>query len=227
MHCLILCDLKAGQINVPRSSMLCKFELRHITVEATKNICCQKDEGAVFHSIVTRGFKKFCSGYTKLDNQTRSSWTKNRRFRGCAPSYWGKWRSSPSWRWQKHIKLPNCALHTTKILQNFWFLLVIQILRNPFFKKVIIYIMLLLTRLLLLHRTVYTNINVFRNVRLDVCETCVNEISTYFVFRFVFFWFRFFLTFRLFTSPTWVIAFDLNSSLLQHWRLTTHMSWTT
>ena len=37
-------------------------------MEATKNICFVKDEGAVDHSTVTTLFKKFCSGCKNLDD---------------------------------------------------------------------------------------------------------------------------------------------------------------
>ena len=59
-HCVLLhsmCDLKAAQINVQRcliwELMPYEFELVHNTVEATKNICCAKGEGAVDHRTVT------------------------------------------------------------------------------------------------------------------------------------------------------------------------------
>ena len=39
--------------------MLYKFQMGHNTAEATKNICCTKDEDAVDHSTITRGIKKF------------------------------------------------------------------------------------------------------------------------------------------------------------------------
>ena len=42
------------------------------TVEATKNICSMKREGAVDYSIVTRWFKKFCTGGKNLDDQAKS-----------------------------------------------------------------------------------------------------------------------------------------------------------
>ena len=51
--------------------MLYKFKLDHNTVEATKNICYAKVEGAADYNSVTRWIKKFCSGCKKLNNQTR------------------------------------------------------------------------------------------------------------------------------------------------------------
>ena len=48
-----------------------KFKLDHNVVEAIKNICCVKDEGAVDHSTAIRLFKKIYPSYNKLDNQTR------------------------------------------------------------------------------------------------------------------------------------------------------------
>ena len=48
------CDLKAEQMDMQycliQKFMLYKFEL----VKATKNICCEKGEGAVDHSIITK-----------------------------------------------------------------------------------------------------------------------------------------------------------------------------
>ena len=70
-------DLKATQMNVQHSLiqelLLYKFELGHKATEATKNICCAKDEGTVGHSMVTRWFKKFCFRCQNLDDQARSS----------------------------------------------------------------------------------------------------------------------------------------------------------
>ena len=68
-----LVDLKAAEMDMECSLiwelMLHKFELGHKAAEATKNICCVKSEGAIDHSIVTRGFKKFHSGCKNLENQ--------------------------------------------------------------------------------------------------------------------------------------------------------------
>ena len=68
-HCLIL------------ELILYKFELSHDTVEATKNICCAKDEDGVDHSRVTRWFKKFPLGFQNLDNQASSVWSKSVDFK--------------------------------------------------------------------------------------------------------------------------------------------------
>ena len=38
------------------------------TMEATKTICCMKDESAVDHRTVTRCLKKFCLGCKYLNN---------------------------------------------------------------------------------------------------------------------------------------------------------------
>ena len=45
-------------------------------MEAIKNFCYVKGEGAVNHSLVTKCLKKFCLGCKKLDDQARSSWPK-------------------------------------------------------------------------------------------------------------------------------------------------------
>ena len=42
-------------------------------MEATKNICCVKGEGAIYCSTLTRWFKKFCSECKSLDDLTRSN----------------------------------------------------------------------------------------------------------------------------------------------------------
>ena len=52
--------------------MLYEFELSHNAAEATKNIFCEKSEGAVDYSTVSRWFKKFWLGYKNLNNQARS-----------------------------------------------------------------------------------------------------------------------------------------------------------
>ena len=50
--------------------MLYEFELDHKTAEATKNICCAKDEdaGAVDHNTLTRTFMKFYPGCKNIIN---------------------------------------------------------------------------------------------------------------------------------------------------------------
>ena len=65
-HCALLHsvrDLKITKVNVQCSIieelMLYEFEQGYKIVEATKNICYAKDESAVDHSTITRGFKKF------------------------------------------------------------------------------------------------------------------------------------------------------------------------
>ena len=69
------CDLKAPQINVQCSLlleiMLNEFKLDHNAMEATKNICFAKDDGATDYCMVTRWFKRFCSKYKNFDDQAR------------------------------------------------------------------------------------------------------------------------------------------------------------
>ena len=48
------------------------------TAEATKNICCAKCDGTVDHNTVTKWFKKFCSDFKNLDDQTRSGRCQNK-----------------------------------------------------------------------------------------------------------------------------------------------------
>ena len=52
--------------------MLYNSEQGHNAVEADKNICCVKSEGAVDHSIVTRWLKKCHSTCKTPNNQARS-----------------------------------------------------------------------------------------------------------------------------------------------------------
>ncbi|CAI9734926.1 Hypothetical predicted protein [Octopus vulgaris] len=49
--------------------MLHEFKLGHNAMEAIKNICCTKGEGAVDHSTVTRSFKEFHLGCKNLNEQ--------------------------------------------------------------------------------------------------------------------------------------------------------------
>ena len=60
-----VCDLKTSQMNVQRSRireiMHYKFELGRNSAEVTKNICCEKGEGAVDPSTVNRWLKNFRS----------------------------------------------------------------------------------------------------------------------------------------------------------------------
>ena len=48
-------------------------ELSPNAVKVTKNICCEKGDGTVDHSAVTRCFKKFHLDCKNLNNQARSS----------------------------------------------------------------------------------------------------------------------------------------------------------
>ena len=52
--------------------MLYDFELGHNAVEATKNICCVKGEGALDCSTEIRWFKKLLSGCKNLDDRART-----------------------------------------------------------------------------------------------------------------------------------------------------------
>ena len=58
-----VCDLKVIKMNMcrglNREITLYEFKLGHKIVDATKNIFCAKNEGAVDHSIVTWWFKNF------------------------------------------------------------------------------------------------------------------------------------------------------------------------
>ena len=47
-------------------------KLGHNYMEATKNICCLKGQGAVDHNTLTKWFKRFCSNFKNLINQVRS-----------------------------------------------------------------------------------------------------------------------------------------------------------
>ena len=52
--------------------MLYKFKVGHNVMEATRNICCMKDESAVEHSTVNEWFKKFHSASKNLHYQAMS-----------------------------------------------------------------------------------------------------------------------------------------------------------
>ena len=80
-------DVKAMQMNAQHSFiweiLLYKFELDYNTVEATKTICNAKGEGAVYHSTIIRGLKKFCLYCKNLDDKTSSVQPKT-RFKSCS-----------------------------------------------------------------------------------------------------------------------------------------------
>ena len=109
--------------------MLYDFRLGHNAMEATKNICCVKGEGAVDPNIVTRWLKKFCKN---LDNQAKwgrpKTMTVLQAIETYSMSIWQFWHLtvqhylSPSWPWQKNPELPNCASHyqnISKLLTHF------------------------------------------------------------------------------------------------------------
>ena len=58
--------------------MLYKFKLGHNATKATKRICCAKSEGAVDHRIVTRWFKKFYLVCKNFNNLARSGSPKSK-----------------------------------------------------------------------------------------------------------------------------------------------------
>ena len=71
--CILLhseCDLKNAQMKLETYSF--EFELGHNAVEATKNICCVEDEGAIDHSTISRWPKKFHSDYKNFNDQAKS-----------------------------------------------------------------------------------------------------------------------------------------------------------
>ena len=74
-------DLKVAHMNAQCSLvwelMFYEFELGHNTVEAPRNICCAKGEGAVDQSTVSRWLKKFRSVCKNLNDRARSGrWPK-------------------------------------------------------------------------------------------------------------------------------------------------------
>ena len=68
--------LNATQMNVQpcliREPELYEFKLRHYVVDATKNICFEKGEGALDQSTATRWFKIFHSACKNFDDRARS-----------------------------------------------------------------------------------------------------------------------------------------------------------
>ena len=65
-----MCNLKAAQMNELRNLIqklqFYGFELSQSSAEATKNICCVKDQIIVHHSTVNRKFKNNNSGFGKM-----------------------------------------------------------------------------------------------------------------------------------------------------------------
>ena len=66
-------DLTATQMNIQHSLILelmfYKFELSHKTTEATKSICCTKDEGVLYYRTITRWlnpYKKQQKSFTNI-----------------------------------------------------------------------------------------------------------------------------------------------------------------
>ena len=53
------------QRNLIQQVTLYEFKRGHNAADATKNICCAKDEGAVDHSTITRRLKKILSGLSR------------------------------------------------------------------------------------------------------------------------------------------------------------------
>ena len=80
-------DLKAAtdKIVILSNSGSYAFKLSHNITEATKNISCEKSEGAIDQSTITKWFKKFCLSYKNLNDQVRSGRLKNSGFQGYAP----------------------------------------------------------------------------------------------------------------------------------------------
>ena len=110
--------------NIVLSGNLCLMSLKrgYNATEATKNIFCAKDEGAVDDSSVTRWFSKFCSGCRKLDDWERSSRLEV-VLQGIKANLvsitqrvlvsFVTFKSQP-----KHLELPNCASHYQNIANH-------------------------------------------------------------------------------------------------------------
>ena len=133
-------NLKTAQMNgkcrLIQKFMHYKFELGQNATEATKNICCIKDEDTVDYSTVIRWFKLFCSGSKNLDNQARSCRPKSMDFKAVlqvlvanpassSQRVSGKLSISQSWRvcffhdLIKSIWICWNVFHFTKILKIF------------------------------------------------------------------------------------------------------------
>ena len=119
-------DLKIAQMNIQytliQELILYKFKIGHNALEATKNICCGKDEGTVDHSTVTRWYKKFCWGWKNFDDQARSGKAQTVDFKtilqaieanlpSSTQRIWDEFNISQSHvsPWQKYLDLANCA----------------------------------------------------------------------------------------------------------------------
>ena len=125
VHCFILCDLKATQINkqlnLIQKLMLYVFKLNHNAMEATKNICSVKGESTVDHSIVTRWFKKFC-----LDCKVNQKlWISEAMFQNTEPNLeiirWAQHLTiqRSSWLWQKASGAAELCLMLPKYYKAF------------------------------------------------------------------------------------------------------------
>ena len=114
--------------------MLYNFKLSHDTTEATKNICWTKGKDTVDHGTVTRWMKKFCSGCKNLDNQASSGKPK---IMDCEVALQAIEVNPMSNTLKVSDKLDTfttfakaswaaelCLSCTSKILQNFWLILV-------------------------------------------------------------------------------------------------------
>ena len=66
-----------GQHRLIRSLLVYKFEQGYKAAEEIKNICCVKEKDAIYHTTVTKWFKKFNLGCKNLDDQGRSDRFKN------------------------------------------------------------------------------------------------------------------------------------------------------
>ena len=140
-----MCDLKAAQMNMQQSLiwelMLFKFELGHNAKEATKNICYAKGEGTADQSTVNREFKKFHSVCQILDDQVRSGRSKTMDSKtmlkanpvSSTQRVSGKLNISQSslvcylYNLSKCIQSCQIAPHVTKMLQNFWLTLKLEL----------------------------------------------------------------------------------------------------
>ena len=103
--------------------MLYEFQLGHITVETTQNICCVKSEGKVDQSTVSRWLKKFCLRGKNFNYQARSSRPKSVDSKAMLQAIEANLVSSPrtlhhftvlcgwllSWPLWKYWELLNCA----------------------------------------------------------------------------------------------------------------------
>ena len=109
--------------------MFSKFKSGHNTAEATKNICCAKDEGIVDHGTVIRWFKKFCP--VARTSTIKQGWVDQRAVHqaieaNLAISTWSVWWAL---HWGKSSNQHSECLVSSASHGQAWFILFITLVK--------------------------------------------------------------------------------------------------